>query len=79
MKFEYQKKVASLNKHKKRGANFEAFEKAKAAVSHLHKRGPDELEQYGIEDKPQNDLIAEKQFATDVLKKRLEEVAIYIH
>ena len=38
MKFEYQKKVASLNKHKKRGNNSEALEKAKAAVSHLHTR-----------------------------------------
>ena len=38
MKFEYQKKVASLNRHKKRGNNSEALEKAKAAVSHLHTR-----------------------------------------
>ncbi|KAL6285753.1 hypothetical protein ACE6H2_010143 [Prunus campanulata] len=37
MKFEYQKKVASLNRLKKRG-NSEASEKAKAAVSHLHTR-----------------------------------------
>lgn len=38
MKFEYQKKVASLNKLKKRGTNSDALEKAKAAVSHLHTR-----------------------------------------
>ncbi|KAB1218576.1 hypothetical protein CJ030_MR3G026456 [Morella rubra] len=38
MKFEYQKKVASLTKLKKRGTNSEALEKAKAAVSHLHTR-----------------------------------------
>ncbi|KAM3699810.1 hypothetical protein ACJW31_05G054000 [Castanea mollissima] len=38
MKFEYQKKIASLNRHKKRGNNSEALEKAKAAVSHLHTR-----------------------------------------
>lgn len=38
MKFEYQKKVASLNKVKKRGTNSDALEKAKAAVSHLHTR-----------------------------------------
>ncbi|XP_022714966.1 nitrate regulatory gene2 protein [Durio zibethinus] len=38
MKFEYQKKVATLNKLKKRGTNSEALEKAKAAVSHLHTR-----------------------------------------
>ncbi|XP_054780463.1 protein ROLLING AND ERECT LEAF 2-like [Prosopis cineraria] len=38
MKFEYQKKVASLNKLKKRGTNTEALEKAKASVSHLHTR-----------------------------------------
>ena len=38
MKFEYQKKVASLNRHKKQGTNSEALEKAKAAVSHLHTR-----------------------------------------
>lgn len=37
MKYEYQKKVASLNR-KKRGTNSEALEKAKAAVSHLHTR-----------------------------------------
>lgn len=36
MKLEYQRKVAALNKLKKRGANSEALEKAKAAVSHLH-------------------------------------------
>ncbi|KAK6148865.1 hypothetical protein DH2020_016390 [Rehmannia glutinosa] len=38
MKLEYQKKVASLNKLKKRGSNTEALEKMKAAVSHLHTR-----------------------------------------
>ncbi|KAF3450765.1 hypothetical protein FNV43_RR06854 [Rhamnella rubrinervis] len=38
MKFEYQRKVASLNRLKKRGSNSDALEKAKAAVSHLHTR-----------------------------------------
>ncbi|KAL5576420.1 hypothetical protein UlMin_018119 [Ulmus minor] len=38
MKFEYQRKVASLNKLKKRGNNSDALEKAKATVSHLHTR-----------------------------------------
>lgn len=38
MKFEYQRKVTSLNKQKKRGTNTEALEKVKAAVSHLHTR-----------------------------------------
>ncbi|OVA02994.1 protein of unknown function DUF632 [Macleaya cordata] len=38
MKFEYQKKVALLNKQKNRGTSFEALEKTKAAVSHLHTR-----------------------------------------
>ncbi|CAH9052866.1 unnamed protein product [Cuscuta europaea] len=38
MKLEYQKKVASLNKLKKRGTNTEALEKMKATVSHLHTR-----------------------------------------
>lgn len=38
MKFEYQKKVTTLNKLKKRGTNSEALEKAKAVVSHLHTR-----------------------------------------
>ncbi|KAL6137645.1 hypothetical protein ACLB2K_062935 [Fragaria x ananassa] len=38
MKFEYQKKVTSLSKLKKRSTNSEALEKAKAAVSHLHTR-----------------------------------------
>ncbi|CAM8920449.1 unnamed protein product [Rhodiola kirilowii] len=38
MKLEYQKKFAALNRHKKRGTNTEALEKAKAAVSHLHTR-----------------------------------------
>lgn len=38
MKLEYQRKVALLNKQKKRGASSEALEKTKAAVSHLHTR-----------------------------------------
>lgn len=38
MKFEYQRKVNSLNKLKKRGLNSDALEKAKATVSHLHTR-----------------------------------------
>ena len=38
MKFEYQKKVATLNKLKKRGTNSDSLEKTKAAVSHLHTR-----------------------------------------
>ncbi|XP_022153593.1 uncharacterized protein LOC111021063 [Momordica charantia] len=38
MKFEYQRKVAALNRLKKRGSSSEALEKAKAAVSHLHTR-----------------------------------------
>ncbi|CAI9093476.1 OLC1v1028981C1 [Oldenlandia corymbosa var. corymbosa] len=38
MKMEYQRKVAVLNKLKKRGATTESLEKAKAAVSHLHTR-----------------------------------------
>ncbi|CAN1777807.1 Protein ROLLING AND ERECT LEAF 2 [Linum perenne] len=38
MKFEYQRKVALLNKQKKRGSNPESLEKLKAAVSHLHTR-----------------------------------------
>ncbi|PKA60870.1 hypothetical protein AXF42_Ash006505 [Apostasia shenzhenica] len=38
MKIEYQRKVALLNKQKKRGANLETIEKTKAAVSHLHTR-----------------------------------------
>ncbi|KAK2971203.1 hypothetical protein RJ640_008627 [Escallonia rubra] len=38
MKVEYQRKVASLNKLKKRGAKMEALERTKAAVSHLHTR-----------------------------------------
>ncbi|XP_057968936.1 protein ROLLING AND ERECT LEAF 2-like [Malania oleifera] len=38
MKFEYQRKVALLNKQKKRGTNSEALEKTKATVSHLHTR-----------------------------------------
>ncbi|CAL5373669.1 unnamed protein product [Camellia sinensis] len=36
IKLEYQKKVASLDKLKKRATNIEAMEKTKAAVSHLH-------------------------------------------
>ncbi|KAH6831166.1 DNA ligase [Perilla frutescens var. hirtella] len=38
MKREYQRKVAVLNKLKKRNASAEQLEKAKAAVSHLHTR-----------------------------------------
>ncbi|KAJ6700885.1 hypothetical protein OIU74_012272 [Salix koriyanagi] len=38
MKYEYQRKVNSLNKQKKRGTNSESLEKLKAAVSHLHTR-----------------------------------------
>ncbi|XP_057514449.1 protein ALTERED PHOSPHATE STARVATION RESPONSE 1-like [Actinidia eriantha] len=38
MKLEYQRKVNSLNKLKKRGANTESIEKTKAALSHLHTR-----------------------------------------
>ncbi|KAK6129733.1 hypothetical protein DH2020_036534 [Rehmannia glutinosa] len=38
MKLEYQRKVAQLNKLKKRNASSEQLEKAKAAVSHLHTR-----------------------------------------
>ncbi|ONK68006.1 uncharacterized protein A4U43_C05F6210 [Asparagus officinalis] len=38
MKIEYQRKVALLNKQKRRGANAESIEKTKAAVSHLHTR-----------------------------------------
>lgn len=38
MKFEYQRKVNSLSKLKKRGGNSDALEKAKAAVSLLHTR-----------------------------------------
>ncbi|XP_042514718.1 protein ALTERED PHOSPHATE STARVATION RESPONSE 1 [Macadamia integrifolia] len=38
MKLEYQRKVALLNKQKKRGASSEALERTKAAVSHLHTR-----------------------------------------
>ncbi|KAM0934025.1 hypothetical protein DsansV1_C33g0224421 [Dioscorea sansibarensis] len=38
MKIDYQRKVAALNKQKKRGTNPEALERAKAAVSHLHTR-----------------------------------------
>ncbi|XP_020274621.1 uncharacterized protein LOC109849215 [Asparagus officinalis] len=38
MKIDYQRKVALLNKQKKRGASPESIEKTKAAVSHLHTR-----------------------------------------
>ncbi|KAM7471739.1 hypothetical protein LguiA_009922 [Lonicera macranthoides] len=38
MKLEYQRKVASLTRLKKRGTNTEALERTKAAVSHLHTR-----------------------------------------
>lgn len=38
MKLEYQKKVAALNKLKKRGTNTASLERTKAAVSHLHTR-----------------------------------------
>ncbi|XP_074571096.1 protein ALTERED PHOSPHATE STARVATION RESPONSE 1 [Curcuma longa] len=38
MKIEYQRKVALLNRQKKRGASIEALERTKAAVSHLHTR-----------------------------------------
>ncbi|XP_043700901.1 protein ROLLING AND ERECT LEAF 2-like [Telopea speciosissima] len=38
MKLEYQRKVALLNKQRKRGPDSDALEKTKAAVSHLHTR-----------------------------------------
>ncbi|GMH14260.1 hypothetical protein Nepgr_016101 [Nepenthes gracilis] len=38
MKFEYQRKVALLNRQKKRGTRPESLEKTKAAVTHLHTR-----------------------------------------
>ncbi|XVE53701.1 hypothetical protein DITRI_Ditri03aG0023600 [Diplodiscus trichospermus] len=38
MKLEYKRKIAWLNKQKKRGASAESLEKTKAAVSHLHTR-----------------------------------------
>lgn len=38
MKLEYQRKVASLNKLKKRATNTEGLERMKATVSHLHTR-----------------------------------------
>ncbi|EPS57365.1 hypothetical protein M569_17453, partial [Genlisea aurea] len=38
IKLEYQRKVAALNRLKKRNASSEQLEKAKAAVSHLHTR-----------------------------------------
>ncbi|GLJ38758.1 hypothetical protein SUGI_0790170 [Cryptomeria japonica] len=38
MKIEYQKKIALLNKQKKRGRNSEGLEKTKAAVKYLHTR-----------------------------------------
>ncbi|CAN1238934.1 Protein ROLLING AND ERECT LEAF 2 [Linum grandiflorum] len=36
MKMEYKRKVALLNKQKKRGASADSLEKTKAVVSHLH-------------------------------------------
>ncbi|KAL8235330.1 hypothetical protein R6Q59_021430 [Mikania micrantha] len=38
MKFDYQKKIASLNRLKKRGASTDHLERTKATVSHLHTR-----------------------------------------
>ena len=38
MKIEYQKKISSLNRQKRRGRNSEALEKTKAAVKYLHTR-----------------------------------------
>ncbi|CAN4086781.1 unnamed protein product [Withania somnifera] len=38
MKLEYQRKVASLNKLKKRGTHTDSLERVKAIVSHLHTR-----------------------------------------
>ncbi|WOL03208.1 hypothetical protein Cni_G11928 [Canna indica] len=38
MKLEYHRKVALLNRQKKRGVSTEALERTKAAVSHLHTR-----------------------------------------
>lgn len=38
MKLEYQKKIVSLNKLKKRGASADHLERTKATVSHLHTR-----------------------------------------
>lgn len=38
MKLEYQKKVDSLNRLKKRSSNTESLERMKASVSHLHTR-----------------------------------------
>ncbi|KAI3803407.1 hypothetical protein L1987_31558 [Smallanthus sonchifolius] len=38
MKLEYQKKIASLNRLKKRGASTDHLERTKATVSHLHTR-----------------------------------------
>jgi hypothetical protein len=38
MKLEYQRKVALLNRQKKRSSSPESLEKTKAAVSHLHTR-----------------------------------------
>lgn len=38
MKFEYQKKIASLTKLKNRGASTDHLERTKATVSHLHTR-----------------------------------------
>lgn len=38
MKLTYRKKVAKLNKMKRRGSNIETLERMKATVSHLHTR-----------------------------------------
>lgn len=38
MKLEYQRKVSSLNKLKKRSSSTEGLERMKASVSHLHTR-----------------------------------------
>lgn len=38
MKLTYRKKVAKLNKMKRRGSNSETLERMKATVSHLHTR-----------------------------------------
>lgn len=38
MKYDYQRKIAALNKQKNRGTHSESLEKTKAAVSHLHTR-----------------------------------------
>ncbi|KAK9993026.1 hypothetical protein SO802_022729 [Lithocarpus litseifolius] len=41
---QFETKEVGNPRHKKRGTNSKALKKAKAAVSHLHKRGPNELE-----------------------------------